>query len=132
LATKVPTKELSELVKNSDHIFQVTIMKIDMTDGKGNIITNPDERTGPGLENTIRLHAKIQENGVLKTNIDKAPKIVIVDLWQMWHYTLGQVQESSINQEVIFLLKGDSFEPVYPAHFQRALSESAEIVSLMK
>jgi len=131
-ATKVVTKPLNELVDNADHVVQVSIVNVDMIDSKGNVINDPDARTGPGLENTIRLHAEVQDKGILKTNTDHVPEIIVVELWPFWHYSLGQIQNESTNQDAIFLLKGESFEPITPSHFQRPVSERSEIIKLIK
>ena len=58
-ATKIEKKTLSELMAVTEHVFIGTVMKVDMLDGVGNEITDLEARTGPGIENVIRLHVEI-------------------------------------------------------------------------
>ena len=131
-ATTISSKDLNELVYESDHIIHVVITKVDMLDGEGNQIRDLNRRTGPGSKNLIRLHATVLKGGVIKTSREEFPSEIVVSLWQKWHYTLGQISEGSLNQEVIFLLRGKDLVPVYPAYFQRAISEREEIIRLIK
>jgi hypothetical protein len=58
-ATQIQHKELNELVKVADHIIGGKIIKVDMIDKDGKDIADEEARTGPGLNNTIRLHLKV-------------------------------------------------------------------------
>ena len=41
------------------------------------------------------------------------------------------IRDSLTGVAGIFLLKGDTYEPVYPAGFQRPLEEKSEVVRLI-
>jgi hypothetical protein len=69
---------------------------------------------------------------VLYTRHDQLPDTLIVPLWTMWHYTLESITEAAGDTSGIFLLKGDGFEPAYPADFQRAADERAQIERLLQ
>jgi len=128
-ATSVPQKPLDDLVRESDHVFVATVVKVDMVNGKGKAVKDKTAMTGPGLENEIRFHLEIRE--VLFTKSPQPPKSVIVRLWKAWHYQLGDIQDAVTGSTSIFLLKGSEFDPVYPAHFQRSLEEREEIHKLV-
>lgn len=128
-ATIVDKRELPDLIKDADHVVVATITKVDMVDGKGNEVTDKQARTGPGLKNQIRLHLTVKET--LSTTFERPRKYAIVRLWQMWHYSLGTIQEET-GQTAIFLLKGEKFDPAYPAYFQRPLEERQQIKELLR
>jgi hypothetical protein len=131
--TQVRPKELNELIKKSDYIVGGKIIKVDMTDKKGNIIIDEKARTGPRLGNTIRLHLKIDKKLILKKSKNKKlPRIITIDLWQDWHYSLGQIKKYELNKKRIFLLKGNKLERVYPRYFIRNISEKKTILKSLK
>lgn len=127
-ATMIPERELPELIKDADHVMVATITKVDMVDGNGNKVTNKEARTGPGLNNQIRLHLEVKET--LATTLKPSRKYVVVRLWQMWHYSLGQIQQET-GRTAIFLLRGKQFDPAYPSYFQRAMEERQQIEDLL-
>ncbi len=129
-STSVFPKELYELVALSDHILAVKIVDVTMINEEGKQLTDPSSRTGPGTYNTIRLHAKVLDNGIIKTSSAKLPETIIIPLFQLWHYSLGQVQGEKGN-EIIVLLKGNSYEPAYPALFRQSLQSREEIIQLL-
>ena len=129
LATTVEPRELSVLVDEADHVIEGTVVLVDMVDGEGAQVTDPDDGTGPGLDNTIRLH--IAPTTVLKGDVDAVPNRLVVPLWPMWHYSLGQIREHE-GQKGIFLLRGAGYERVYPRLFHRPLSERDEIVEAIQ
>lgn len=131
-ATQVNPKELRELVKDADHIIGGKVIKVDMVDENGNFITDEKARTGPGSTNTIRLHLRVDKKLILKTTKETTPDIIVVNLWQMWHFTLGHIKENELNKDRIFLLKGNNYEEVYPMAFLRDISEKEEILKLLK
>ena len=128
-ATSVPVKPLADLVKDSDHVVVAAVVKVDMIDGAGKEIKDRDAMTGPGLDNQIRLHLEIRE--VLFSSAPRPPKQVMVRLWQAWHFTLGGMQDDVMGNTSVFLLKGNDFNPVYPAGFERPLPEREEIEKLL-
>ena len=129
-ATSVVPMPLEQMVREADHVVVATVSKVDMVDGWGRPITDPEARTGPGLDNQIRLHLAVSE--VLYTRNGRLPDTLVVPLWTAWHYTLGSITEAAGGTSGIFLLKGDDFQPAYPADFQRSLEERAEIERLLQ
>lgn len=130
LATSVAPKSLEEMVREADHVIIAKISSVDMVDGNGRPLTDREARTGPGLPNVMLLNLEVQE--VLFARMKPPPRTLRMPLWQMWHYSLGTMQDGLTGDTGIFLLKGNNFEPVYPAHFQRDLEERAEIVRLLR
>jgi hypothetical protein len=129
-ATSVLPRSLADLVKESDHVFIATVVKVDMVNSNGEEVKDKKAMTGPGLENEIRFHLDVKE--VIFTKSDKSPKKVLVPLWQAWHYQLGEIQDTVTGNTSIFLLKGNNYNPVYPADFQRYIGEKKEIISLIQ
>jgi hypothetical protein len=128
-STEIEQRALPDIVKDADHVFVATIIKIDMVDGEGKNVADERARTGPDLENQIRFHLTVKES--LYTTSEPSRTYVIVRLWQWWHYTLGQFQKET-GQTYIFLLKGDTYDPAYPADFQRPLAERPQIEALLR
>lgn len=129
LATSVVPKPLEEMVREADHVVVAKIVSVDMVDGRGRPVTDRDARTGPGLPNQMRFNLEVQE--VLFARGKPPSRMLRVPLWQAWHYPLGAMQDKLTGATGIFLLRGDAYEPVYPAGFQRALEEKAEILRLL-
>lgn len=127
-ATSVAHKPLEDIVRESDHVVVATIASVDMVDGRGRPVTDPDARTGPGLSNQIRLNLQVKE--VLFTRSSRLPHTLQVPLWTAWHYQLGNIQELT-GATAIFLLEGDRYDPAYPAGFQRPLDEREAIEDLL-
>ncbi|MBI2373709.1 MAG: hypothetical protein HYV07_06885 [Deltaproteobacteria bacterium] len=123
LSTSIEPRPLSELVAEADYIFVGTVTAVDMVDGDGNQVTDPDARTGPGLPNQLRLHVRVDPTSVLRSDGD-LPTEVVVPLWQMWHMRLSMSREINEGKTSIFLLVGDNFEPVYPACFELDVSRN--------
>lgn len=130
-ATTVDRKDVRELLAESDHILIATVTKVDMIDSNGKELTDPESRTGPGIQNTLRLHLHVNENGVLKTNKQPIPKTIIIELWQEFNFSLGQ-WKSEEGKEMIFLLKGDKYTWVYPAGFMLPMSARGAIEQLIR
>ena len=131
MATEIMPKSLTNLVEDADHAIIGTVERIDMVDEKGNEVADDDAGTGPGLKNTIRLHVSVQTNGVLYTTAKVVPKKLTISLWSAWHYRLGKIKKTK-GGVAIFLLKGDTFQYVYPSLFRRPISEREQIEQLVK
>ena len=129
LATSVVPKPLEEMVREADFVVVARLASVDMVDGRGRPVTDRDARTGPGLPNQMRFNLEVKE--VLFARTKPTPRTLRVPLWQAWHYMLGTMQDDLTGATGIFLLKGDVYEPVYPAGFQRDLEEKDEIVRLL-
>ncbi len=130
-ATMVAPRSLSELVRDADHVVIAKIERVEMVDEDGNEIKDEAARTGPGLQNELRFHITLQKDGLLKTNSKRVPQKLVIPLWQAWHYSLGQWKPVQ-GKTFIFLLKGEKYQSVYPAGFERPLSEQAEIEKLIR
>ncbi len=120
---------LAQMAFSADHIFVGTVTGVDMVDGDGNAIDNPAARTGPGLENVIRLTIRVDE--MLVTNAGDIPREIKVPLDSSLHYTLGQIQAESGDQAPrLVLLKGPSFAPILAGVFSRPLGDRDEALRL--
>ncbi|WP_394541128.1 hypothetical protein PRJ39_11985 [Lysobacter enzymogenes] len=129
-ATSVAPKPLEELVREADHVVVATVASVGMVDGRGRALTDRAARTGPGLANRMSFELKIE--AVLFTRAGALPPRIRVPLWPMWHYRLGTMQDEVAGSRGIFLLKGappkgEGYQPVYPAGFQRPLEEREQI-----
>lgn len=129
-ATSIPSLPLEEIVAQSDHVVVAKVARVDMVNGLGLQVRDRDARTGPGLHNRIRFHLDVGE--VLLTNCRRPPRRIVVPLWQMWHYSLGTIQDQVQGNVGIFLLKGANFEPAYNQGFQRDLAERGRIEALVR
>jgi hypothetical protein len=129
LATSIPPKSLEEMVTEADHVIIGTVTKVDMVDGDDQPLTDPKARTGPGLNNLIRLHVEVKE--ILESPAQEHPRQLVVPLWSAWHSSLEGSQEWK-GKTFIFLLKGPDYSIVYPAGFNRELDERAQIEGLLK
>ncbi|MEH6420086.1 hypothetical protein [Pseudomonas sp. CGJS7] len=128
-ATSVAPRLLEQIVADADYVVVANIERVDMIDRRGRAVTDPEARTGPGGTNEIRFHLKVKE--ALFARSGAVPPTLVVPLWKMWHFTLGDMQEQASKEDSIFLLKGDRFEPAYPADFQRPMEEKARIKKLL-
>ncbi|MFD0324753.1 hypothetical protein [Lysobacter gummosus] len=128
-ATSVANKSLEDIVRSADYVVVANIERVDMVDGRGRAVTNPKARTGPGLDNQIRFHLRVKK--ALFARSGAVPPTLAVPLWTAWHYNLGTMQEEASKNDSIFLLKGDHYEPAYPAHFERSMDERAEIERIL-
>ncbi|WP_445359926.1 hypothetical protein ACJJIL_13365 [Microbulbifer sp. EKSA005] len=130
--TSIEPATLEQLLESTDHVLHVLVQKVDMITSSGEITFNPDGRTSPLSGNKIRLHVKLMPNGVIKSNLDHVPPEFYVELWEMWHYQLGNIQGSSLGEEFVFLLRGPDLNKVYPRYFMRKTDEKPNIIELLK
>ena len=112
-----------EMAQQADHILTGRVVGVDMVNGKGKLVTDPKARTGPGLDNTIRLRILVDQ--VLVSTSAKVPNVIPVPLASHLHYTLGQIQEAhKTDSELrLILLKGNDFTGIMPGVFMRPLSD---------
>jgi len=122
--------ELSELVKNTDHLLVGHVVGVDMINDKGDKITDSQAMTGPGIDNIIRLKIEIDETVI--SNSVQPPKIIMVPLDPFMHHSLGQIQRAhdGDTRKFLLLLKGRSLSPPFPGNYRRELSEKEEILKL--
>lgn len=121
---------LQEMAEQADHILVGRVTGVDMVDKQGRQVTDRDARTGPGLENTIRLLITVDE--VLVTNAPSVPMALPVPLATHLHYTLGQIQDAHANDTAkrLILLKGKDFVGILPGVFLRPLEDKSEALRL--
>ncbi|MEN1943217.1 hypothetical protein WCE55_05055 [Luteimonas sp. MJ293] len=114
---------LEEMAQQADHILVGRVAGVDMVDGQGRPVKDPEARTGPSLDNTIRL--LIQVDQVLVSNAAKVPDVIPVPLASHLHYKLGQIQEAHERDEEVrlVLLKGSDFVGIKPGVFLRPLTD---------
>ena len=127
-ATSVVPKSLEELVPEAGEIVVATIDAVDVVDAEGRALHGERARTGPGLDNRMRFHLRVEE--VIHPRGSPVPATLVVPLWSMWHYDLESMQDV-LGRRGIFLLKAGTHEPVYPAHFQRPLDEREAIEAML-
>ena len=131
-ATQVASKKLAELVGDADYIVEGKIIGIEMRDVNGKKIDDKGSATGPGITNQLFLKVRVIKEGFSYPQSSNIPREFWIPLWQKWHDTLAKRTKQSFGKTHIFLLKQKTFEPVYPAHFSRKVSEKAEIKRLLK
>jgi hypothetical protein len=121
---------LEEMAQQADHVLVGRVVGVDMVDGKGNPVVDPKARTGPGLDNTIRL--LIQVDQVLVSTASHVPDVIPVPLASHLHYTLGRIQEAHAGDKEVrlVLLKGPGFVGIKPGVFFRPLTDKHQVLRL--
>jgi hypothetical protein len=121
---------LEELAREADHVLVGRVNGVDMIDGKGAPITNPQARTGPGMGTTIRLSVQVEE--VLASTTKDVPTQLWVPLDAEMHYSLGQIRaaHAEVSPPVLVFLKGDRFQPIKPGVFLRPISDREATLKL--
>lgn len=121
---------LEEMATSSDHVLIGRITGVDMIDGDGNQVSDPEARTGPGLNNQIRL--RIAVDVVIATNAQDVPRELFVPLASHLHYSLGQIQDAHAedSEQRLILLRGERFEGIKPGVFMRSLEDTSEVMRL--
>ena len=114
---------LEEMSQQADHVLIGRVVGVDMVDDRGKPVVDPESRTGPGLNNTIRLLIRVDQ--VLASNVSKVPDVLPVPLATHLHYTLGQIQEAHAADEDVYLvlLKGPDFVGIKPGVFLRPIGD---------
>jgi hypothetical protein len=121
---------LEEMAQQADHVLIGRVVGVDMVDGQGKPVADPKARTGPGLDNTIRL--LIQVDQVLVSTASSVPDVLPVPLASHLHYTLGQIQEAHAGDKELrlVLLKGPDFVGIKPGLFLRPLGDKDAVLRL--
>ena len=117
-----------EMARQADHILVGRVVGLDMVDGQGKLITDPKARTGPGLENTIRLRVHVEQ--ILISTSVKVPNVIPVPLASHLHYTLGQIQgaHKGDSEPRLVLLRGNDFAGIKPGVFMLPLSDKDRVL----
>ena len=117
---------LEDMAQQADHVLIGHVIGVDMVNGQGDAVSDPQARTGPGLDNTIRLRIRVDQ--VLVSTASKVPDVIPVPLASHLHYTLGQIQEAHANDKEgrLVLLKGPEFVGIKPGVFLRPLKDKDE------
>ena len=121
---------LGDLACGADHIFVGRVTGVDMIDGRGKQVSDPDARTGPGLKNTIRLKVEVIE--VIESTAAKPPSHLDVPLDPAMHFSLGQIREAyaePTDARLVFL-RATTFEPIIAGRFFWALGDRDEAMKL--
>ena len=129
-ATSVEPKSLEEMVSLADNIWGGKVTSVRMVDADGRDISDADARTGPGGSNTIFLDVTVDRSRILKTVRRDIPEKISIPLWQMWHYSLGQIRRIEGSRSIFFLSR--DLKPAHPKGFQRPLHEQGEIKKLIR
>jgi hypothetical protein len=121
---------LEEMAQQADHVLVGRVVGVDMVDGKRDPVLDPKARTGPGLDNTIRLLIRVDQ--VLVSNASNVPNVIPVPLASHLHYTLGQIQEAHAGDKELrlVLLKGPDFVGIKPGVFLRPLADKDIVLRL--
>jgi hypothetical protein len=121
---------LSEIVKVSEYVFAGEVVGVRMTDGKRKPVTDPEARTGPGLDNTIWLDVAVDRDLILKAPASKIPERVSVSLWTTRHCTLGQIKEADHSK--FFFLLDKEFKLTYPGDFPISIEVERRLQSIIR
>ena len=81
---------LEEMAQQADHILVGRVAGVDMVDGQGRPVKDPEARTGPSLDNTIRLLIQVDQVLVSPAKVPESSRFLGSHL----HYKLGQIQEA--------------------------------------
>lgn len=129
-ATKYAEISLPDLVKISEYILAGDVVNVRMVDKSGKEITDPEARTGPGLENTIYLDVMVDHKLILKSHFSKIPKEISIPLDPMRHMSLGDSQKYFKEKSFFFLDK--EFHPAHPGNFQLPIDEQKKLESIIR
>lgn len=130
LATQYTEISLPDLVKVSEYILAGNVVNVRMTDKNGKEITDPEARTGPGLENTIYLDVVVDHKLILKSHSSKIPKEISIPLDQKRHLSLGDSQ--GFFKEKTFFFLDKEFRPSHPGTFQLPIDEQKKLESIIR
>jgi hypothetical protein len=128
LASLPQQMSLAEMAAEADHVLVGHVVGVDMVDGNGVPVMDDRARTGPGLNNVIRLHVAVDET--LTTTAERVPKELLVPLDPFMHYSLGQIRSAHQNDATLrlLLLKGADFSILRPGIIFLPLQEKDEVL----
>jgi len=118
------------VVSESDHVLTVDIVGVDMIDGEGKKITDPESRTGPGNDNVIRLICNVVK--IHASTMEVVPETILIPLDGSMHYALGQVQETYKGgaHPFVAVLKGPDLQPPFRGLFGYPIYELETVMAL--
>lgn len=118
----------AEMAEEADHVLVGHVVGVDMVDRNGLPVLDDQARTGPGLNNVIRLHVAVDET--LITTAERVPKKLLIPLDALMHYSLGQIRSAHQNDAALrlLLLKGTDFSTLKPGIFFLPLKEKEEVL----
>lgn len=121
---------LSDMATEADHVLVGHVIGVDMVDGNGHPIADSHAQTGPDLNNVIRLRISVDET--LVTTAEKVPRVLLLPLDPLMHYSLGQIKSAHETDSTrrLLLLKGVDFSPIQPGVFFRPLLEKDEVLRI--
>ncbi|KQW54157.1 hypothetical protein ASC92_22785 [Variovorax sp. Root411] len=121
---------LAEMATEADHVLVGHVVGVDMVDGNGSAVVDDQARTGPGLNNVIRLHVAVDQT--LVTTSERVPKELLLSLDPFMHYSLGQIRSAHQHDAAprLVLLKGANFLSMKPGVFFRPLHEKEDVLRL--
>lgn len=119
---------VAEMAAAADHVLVVHVIGVDMVDRNGLPVLDDQARTGPGLNNVIRLHVAVDET--LITTAERVPERLLVPLDPLMHYSLGQIRSVHQNDATLrlLLLKGTDFSILMPSIFFLPLQDKDEVL----
>lgn len=121
---------LSDMAAEADHVLVGRVVGVDMVDGNGSLVVDSDARTGPAMTNVIRLRVSVDET--LITSASQVPKVLLLPLDPLMHYSLGQIKSAHGTDSTprLLLLKGASFSGIRPGVFFRPLLDKDEVLRI--
>ncbi|WPH19552.1 hypothetical protein [Variovorax paradoxus] len=121
---------LSDMATEADHVLVGHVVGVDMVDGNGDAIADSHAQTGPDLTSVIRL--RIVVAGTLVTTAAQVPKVLLLPLDPLMHYSLGQIKAAheADSAQRLMLLKGVGFSPIQPGVFFRPLLDKDEVLRI--
>ncbi|MGB5444977.1 MAG: hypothetical protein WBM99_05645 [Psychromonas sp.] len=124
--------DLDEMVSETDHLLLGQLVDVEMTNEKGEKITDPTARTGQGLTNTIYLIINVEK--VYVTVSSEVPETLKIPLDNFLHTSLAEIQDlyKDDKPKYLLLLKGDNFSPIVPGNFHRPIEEKDQILEMIK
>ena len=128
--TQVPYRELSSIVRESDHVIIGTVTNVLVHDQHGNLIADRKAATGRN-GNDMRMFVHRDPSGLLKSTKTDVPTELQIDYGGIFFLQLYMEQEGHIGKTYIFLLKGDDFSPTYHMLSFRPLEERPQIEQLL-
>lgn len=121
---------IAEMATEADHVLVGHVADVDMVDGNGAPVTDGQARTGPGLNNVIRIHVAVDQT--LVTTSEHVPKDLLLPLDPFMHYSLGQIRSAHLIDATprLILLKGVNFLSIKPGVLFLPLNEKDNVIRM--